>query len=183
MLNESEIIKKEYIKLNLQDVLDYEKFCMISIVWHSTKIEACSLSETDTKVLIEKNITAAGKPLIDHLMVKDHFQAFLFIKEQAKQKRKLSIKFIQEIAALVIKNTGDVINTALGNYDSSKGDLRLSQVYVDRKYLPDSKKIPDLLKKLCDTVNKKIDTVKNEKIVSLSSDLHYNFANIHPFAD
>ena len=90
----------EYKNLNLQDVIDYEKFCIISIVWHSTKIEGCSLTETDTKVLLENDITAGGKPLKDHLMIKDHFAAFQFIKEQAKQKRKLSVEFIQEIGGL-----------------------------------------------------------------------------------
>lgn len=183
MLNELNEIKQQYLKLDLQNVLNYEKFCMISIIWHSTKIEGCSLTETDTKVLLENNITAAGKPLQDHLMVKDHFLAFQFIKEQAKQKRKLSGEFIQEIAAFVMKNTGEVINTALGNYDTSKGDFRLSQVYVDKKYFPDSKKVPVLLNELCRTVNEKIDLVKNEDILNLASDLHYNFVNIHPFAD
>ena len=169
MSNKLQNTIKEYKKLNLQDVIDYEKFCMISIVWHSTKIEGCSLSETDTKVLLEKNITAAGKPLVDHLMVQDHYNAFLFIKEQAKQKHKLSIEFIQEIAAYVMKNTGSIINTVLGTYDTSKGDLRLSQVYVDRKYFPDSKKVPALLKKLCDFVNERIDIVENEDIINLAS--------------
>ncbi len=45
---------------------------MISIVYNSTKIEGCSLSENDTKLLLENDITAKGKPLSDHLMVKDH---------------------------------------------------------------------------------------------------------------
>ena len=52
------------------DSIDYEKFCMISIVYNSSKIEGCSLTETDTKVLLEYNITAHGKPLTDHLMLK-----------------------------------------------------------------------------------------------------------------
>ncbi len=64
-------ITGEYKRMNLQDVLDYEKFCIISIMWHSTKIEGCSLSETDTRVLLEYNITASGKPMKDHLMIKD----------------------------------------------------------------------------------------------------------------
>lgn len=82
MSTELNKIREDYKNLNLQNVIDYEKFCMISVVWHSTKIEGCSLTETDTKVLIEKDITAAGKPLKDHLMIKDHFAAFQFIKEQ-----------------------------------------------------------------------------------------------------
>lgn len=59
---------------------------MISMVYHSTKIEGCSLTENDTKVLLENGITANGKPLTDHLMVKDHYNAFLFIKEKAEAK-------------------------------------------------------------------------------------------------
>ena len=176
-------LKKEYLKLDLQNVLDYEKFCMISIVWHSTKIEGCSLTKTDTKILLENDITAAGKPLKDHLMIKDHFAAFEYIKEQAKKKRKLSIEFIKEISAILMKNTGGFTNTILGSFDTSKGDLRLVQVYVDKKYFPDFKKVPTLLENLCNLVNSKIDNVNDDDIIKLASDIHYNFVNIHPFGD
>jgi Fic family protein len=183
MWNEYQIKKLEYKNLNLQDVIDYEKFCIISVVWHSTKIEGCSLTETDTKVLLENDITAAGKPLRDHLMIKDHFAAFQFIKEQAKQKRELSLEFIKEIGELVMKNTGSYTNTTLGNFDTSKGDLRLAQVYVEKKYFPDYKKVPGLLEQLCKSVNEKIDIIKDTEILKLAADLHYNFVNIHPFGD
>ncbi len=176
-------LNKEYKNLNLQDVINYDKFCIISIVWHSTKIEGCSLTETDTKVLLENDITAAGKPLKDHLMIKDHFTAFQFIKDQAKKKRKLSVKFIQEMGEFVMKNTGSFTSTILGNFDTSKGDLRLAQVYVDKKYFTDYKQVPNLLEQLCKSVNEKIDTVKNEEILKLAADIHYNFVNIHPFGD
>lgn len=183
MWTELNKLKKEYLKLDLQNVLDYEKFCMISIVWHSTKIEGCSLTETDTKVLLENDITAAGKPLKDHLMIKDHFAAFQYIKEQAKKKRKLSIDFIKEISAILMKNTGGFTNTVLGSFDTSKGDLRLAQVYVDKKYFPDFKKVPSLLENLCNSVNDKIDNINGDDIIKLASDIHYNFVNIHPFGD
>ena len=183
MKNEYSKIKKQYLELDLQNVIDYEKFCIISIVWHSTKIEGCSLTEIDTKVLIENDITAAGKPLKDHLMIKDHFSAFQFIKDQAKAKRKLSVDFIKEIGALVMKNTGGFTKTVLGNFDTSKGDIRLAQVYVDKKYFPDFKKIPALLEELSKSVNERIDKVKEDEIIKLSADIHYNFVNIHPFGD
>lgn len=176
-------INKEYKNLNLSEAVDYEKFCIISIVWHSTKIEGCSLTETDTKVLLENDLTAAGKPLKDHLMIKDHFEAFQFIVQQAKLKRKLSIEFIQEITALVMKNTGNVTNTAVGNFDTSKGDLRLVQVYVEKKYFPDYRKVLNLLTQLCGDVNARIDKVKDIEVLKLAADTHYNFVNIHPFAD
>jgi len=183
MWKELNKIKLQYLNIDLQNVIDYEKFCMISIVWHSTKIEGCSLTETDTKVLIENDITAAGKPLKDHLMIKDHFEAIQFVKEQAKIRRKLSVNFIKEIGALVMKNTGGITKTILGDFDTSKGDLRLAQVYVDKKYFPDYKKVTALLEQLCKSVNERIDTVKEDEILKLSADIHYNFVNIHPFGD
>lgn len=184
MWTELHTINQAYKKLNLQNVIDYEKFCIIAIVWHSTKIEGCSLTETDTKVLLENDITAAGKPLKDHLMVKDHFAAFQFMAEQAKLKRELSIEFIQEICALVMKNTGTITNTVLGNFDNSKGDLRLSQVYVDKKYFVDYKKVPTLLASLCKAINEQINNkITTADILKLSADTHYNFVNIHPFGD
>ena len=61
MWKELEILKNDYLDLKLNQVIDYEKFSMISIVYNSTKIEGCSLTESDTQVLIEKDITARKK--------------------------------------------------------------------------------------------------------------------------
>ncbi len=183
MWNKLQQLRKKYLDLNLDQVIDYEKFSMISIVYNSTKIEGCSLSEEDTVILLENDITAKGKPLRDHLMVKDHFEAFMFIKNEAEKKRKLSIDFLKEIAHLVMKNTGGPVNTISGSFDTSKGDLRLTQVFVEQKYFPDFKKVEPLLKQLIETVNSRLDSVKGNDILKLSADLHYNLVNIHPFGD
>jgi len=50
---------------------------MILIVYNSTKIERYSLTVDDTKILLKKDITAKGKPLSDHMMVKDHYSAYI----------------------------------------------------------------------------------------------------------
>ncbi len=183
MWDKLQILRKQYLDLGIRDSIDYEKFCMISIVYNSSKIEGCSLSETDTKVLLDKNITAKGKPLSDHLMVKDHFNAFMEIKNYAQSKRKFSIDFLKEVNALVMKSTGGISNTISGSFDSSKGDLRKAQVYVDKKYFPDFKKLPKLLDDFIISVNNRIDKVNGNDIVKLSADVHYNFVNIHPFGD
>ncbi|HET6557732.1 MAG TPA: Fic family protein, partial [Prolixibacteraceae bacterium] len=131
----------------------------------------------------ENNITAPVKPLTDHLMVKEHYNAFLKIKQDAIEKRKLSVDYIQEINALVMKSTGAMTSTISGNFDTSKGDLRLAQVYVDKKYFPDFNKVPSLLEGLVKNVNDRIDEVTGDDIIKLSADIHYNFVNIHPFGD
>lgn len=183
MWDRLKILREQYIDQGIKDSVDYEKFCMISIVYNSSKIEGCSLTETDTKVLIENNITAKGKPLADHLMVKDHYNAFQIIKHYSINKKKLSVDFIKEVNALVMKSTGVLTNTISGSFDTSKGDLRLAQVYVDKKYFPDFNKVPDLLQSLIENVNQRIDNVSDNDIIKLSADVHYNLVNIHPFGD
>src|SRR6056297_3201109 len=162
MWKELEILKKEFLELGLSEAIDYEKFSIISIVYHSTKIEGCSLTENDTKLLLENDITAKGKPLTDHMMVKDHYSAFMFLKELSKQKQKLSIDLIQKVAGLVMKNTGGLVNAMAGTFDTSLGDLRKAQVYVDKKYFPDFSKVEGLLIQLIDNVNQRLDSVSGD---------------------
>lgn len=183
MWKEIEILRREYIDLGLAKSIDYEKFSMISIVYHSTRIEGCSLTENDTKLLLDKDITSKGKPLADHLMVKDHFAALLYLKKIAQGKQKISTDLIQQVAALVMKNTGGIVNAIAGSFDTSAGDLRKAQVYVDNKYFPDFSKVEELLSQLVDVVNQRIDTVSGNEILKLSADIHYNIVNIHPFGD
>lgn len=183
MWKQLEILRNEYMALNVHEVLNYEKFAMISIVYHSTKIEGCSLSESDTRLLLEKDITAKGKPLSDHLMVKDHYEAFNFIKAAAHNKQPLSIGFLQQIAAQVMKNTGSEVNSMAGSFNTAKGDLRLAQVYVDQKYFPDYKKVESLLQSMVNTANKRMFGLSANDCLKLSADVHYNLVNIHPFGD
>jgi Fic family protein len=183
MWNELEILRKNYLDLSLSQAIDYEKFSMISIVYNSTKIEGCSLTESDTKVLLENDITAKGKPLSDHLMVKDHYAAFQFIKKQSLLKREITISFIKEVAARVMRNTGAKLSTISGEFDTSEGDLRLAQVYVEKKYFPDFIKVENLLNALIENVNKRLKPATGNEIIKLSADIHYNLVNIHPFGD
>jgi Fic family protein len=175
--------REEYLNLKLDENINYSTFSMISIVWNSTKIEGCSLDENDTRLLLDKNITAKGKPLSDHLMVKDHFEAFRFIKQEAGKKRKITPDFLKKVALLVMKNTVGINRTAMGEFDTAKGDYRLAQVYADKKYFPDYKKVPRLVEELCKKINDKIDKVEDNDIVKLAADIHYNLVNIHPWGD
>lgn len=183
MWNKLEKLRKQYIDEGIMDSIDHEKFCMMSIVYNSSKIEGCSLTETDTRVLLENNITAHGKPLTDHLMVKDHYHAFLKIKEEAAKKRSFSIDFLKDVNALVMQSTGGIVRAMAGDFDTSKGELRRVQVYVEKKYFPDFAKVPELLKKMIENVNTRIDKVQNINILKLAADVHFNFVNIHPFGD
>jgi Fic family protein len=64
-----------YKELGIAEVIDHEKFNLISIVHHSTKIEGSTLTEIETQVLLDEGLTPKGKPMNDTLMVTDHFAA------------------------------------------------------------------------------------------------------------
>jgi Fic family protein len=56
-------IVEEYQSLNLHDVIDYDKFNQYAIVHHSSSIEGSTLTENETRLLLEEGVTPKGKPL------------------------------------------------------------------------------------------------------------------------
>ena len=178
------VLIERYKKLGIADVIDHEKFNLISIVHHSTKIEGSTLTEIETQVLLNEGLTPKGKPLNDSLMVTDHFAAIQYILKQANGQRKISVEFIQEINALVVKSTAQVYNTVFGTIDAATGAFRKGNVSAGSTYFPNyDKVIPltnDLVYKL---VNLMTDATTVEQQINLSFDAHYNLVSIHPFYD
>ncbi|MCF0040540.1 Fic family protein [Dyadobacter fanqingshengii] len=167
-------------------VIDYEKYNLYAISHHSTVIEGNTLTETETQIFLDEGLTAQGKPLIHHLMLKDHLEALQFVIEKASEKQDLNISFIKEIGSLVMKNTGTAHNTALGTFDSCKGDFRLLNVSAGiggKSYLNYSK-VPAAMEALCAEFGKNLGAdLSLTDINDLAFLLHYQFVTIHPFAD
>ena len=173
-----------YRSLGIDDIIDHENFNLISIVHHSTKIEGSILTEVEAQVLINEGLTPKGKPLHDSLMVTDHFAALQFTLNAAKAERKVSTKLIQEINALVVKNTGKVYNTVFGTVDSTTGAFRKGNVSAGITYFPNYDKVESLTTELANTIDKKIGaTSVVADQLNLSFDAHFNLVSIHPFYD
>ena len=68
MLDDISILLGRYKALNLQDVLYHERFNEYAIVHHSSSIEGSTLTEVETRLLLEEDITPKGKPLT-HIMM------------------------------------------------------------------------------------------------------------------
>ena len=111
---------EQYQSLNLASNLDYDKFSHYAITHHSTQIEGSTLTETETQLLLEAQLTPGGKPLVHSLMVQDHFNALQFVLRAAAQKERISETFIKQINAAVLKQTGALYRTVFGDIDSSK---------------------------------------------------------------
>lgn len=134
--------------------------------------------------MLDEGLTPKGKPLEHSLMVKDHFDALLFILNEAEQKKKIDIKVIQSINALVMKSTGKVYETVFGEIDGSSGAFRKGNVSAGNSYFVNYDKVEVLCSKLVDKVNTSL--LKSKTIhdqVMLSFDAHFDLLTIHPFYD
>jgi Fic family protein len=130
MPDDISILLSHYKELNLQDVLDHERFNEYAIVHHSSSIEGSTLTEVETRLLLEEDITPKGKPLTHSLMVKDHYTALRYVLEAAAVKKAISVDFIQQInARVVIPYTTDLVKRLDENLPKVQGDeeqLKLS---------------------------------------------------------
>ncbi len=177
-------LTEKYDALNLHQVIDYDRFNHYSIVHHSTSIEGSTLSDLDTQQLLSEGITAKGKPLVHHLMVKDHYEALLYVLKAANDKHRIDPKFIQSIAALVMKNTGSIVNTVLGDFDVSLGDFRKTNVVAGKELFVNYDKVIPMVTQLCKVLDSKLDHLSTrQEILTLAFDAHFDLVSVHPFGD
>ena len=179
-----EALIKKFKSLNLNDVLNYEKFNLISISHHSTKIEGSTLTELESQVLLDNGLTPKGKPINDTLMVKDHFKALEFILKKAKGQAPVTVDLIKSINANVMSSTGSVHNTIFGEIDASKGMFRKGNVTAGTSYFPNFDKVEKITSDLANIINGKMkgNPSVNEQL-DLSFDAHFSLVSIHPFYD
>ncbi|MEO7309438.1 MAG: Fic family protein [Chitinophagaceae bacterium] len=174
----------DYEALRLHDVLNYDKFNYYAIIHHSTTIEGCTLTEIDTQLLLDEGITPKGKPLEHSLMVKDHYDALLFVLRAAESKTLVSSAFIQQINAKLMKGTGSVYQTVFGEIDATKGMFRKGNVSAGSSYFVNYDKVEALTTKLCNEIIAALPIADSiEKRLRLSFTAHFDLVSIHPFYD
>lgn len=176
---------QEYQTLHLEQVVDYEKFNIYFITNHSTVIEGSTLTDIETQLLLDENLTPKGKPLEHSLMTIDHHKALLFVLDLAKNKKAISTSLLQQINGKVMLSTGKIYNTALGQVDATKGDLRKFNVFVGKRYFPNYNKVSKHTKEFCIKLNNMIDEQQNDIIECMKTSFwaHFNLVSIHPFSD
>jgi len=183
-MNELIKIKNKYEELTLKDDFDFSKFNQYAIVHHSNSIEGSTLTKQETFLLLDENLTPKNKPLEHSLMAVDHHAALNYILDLAKSKTKLTSQIIQNISALVMKNTGSKVSVMAGDFDSSKGEFRKMAVHAGTSTFMDYKKVPGRINLLVEQINNNIDKAEGfEKVNNLAFDSHFQIVSIHPFAD
>jgi len=140
-------------------MIDHDKYTYYAITHHSTAIEGSTLTEKQAVNLLEYGQTAGSKPIEHHFMVLDYFNALEFTLKAAKEEKPITITLFKDIAAKVKTNTGEIVNTIIGTYNTLK--VISSWKCTSRKPdFPDYKKVPEMVKKLCDSINTEIKTAK-----------------------
>ena len=106
----------------------------------------------------------------------------------AREHADVTVERLKELSALTMKNTGSEYHTALGDFSSANGDIRLVNVTAGvggRSYMAFNK-VPQKLKEFCDMLNamrRNHGSMSMQELYEMSFDAHYNLVTIHPWAD
>jgi Fic family protein len=183
-MDKLDLLLQEYRAMDFESIIDFTKFNEFTITHHSTAIEGSTLTRIETSLLLDEGITPKGKPLIHSLMVTDHQKALVFALDQAKKNKPITIALIQQISARVMKSTGSIYNTALGQVDASKGEFRKVNVSAGGHYFINYDKVEPYTKDLVKKYNTELLKVKTDKEkLELSFAAQFDLVNIHPFYD
>lgn len=177
-----------YRDLGIDRQLDYDKFYLYSIITHSTAIEGSTITELENQIMFDNGIALKGKSLIEQNMNLDLKAAYERVLIYAHDHADITIDRLKELSALTMKNTGSEYHTALGDFSSAKGDIRLLNVTagVGGKSYMAFNKVPQKLEEFCNALNAirhNSSEMSIQELYEMSFDAHYNLVTIHPWAD
>ncbi len=188
MQTELEILVSQYRELGIDSQIDYDKFYLYSLITHSTAIEGSTITELENQIMFDQGISLKGKSIEEQNMNLDLKAAYEKAILLADKHTPITVELLKGLSALVMKNTGKEYKTALGDFSSAQGDLRLLNVTAGtggKSYMNYSK-VPDKLSEFCHRLNNERDNHAGKSISQLyemSFDAHYNLVTIHPWAD
>ncbi len=146
----------------------------IEMTYNSNAIEGNSLTLQETFLVISEGITIKGKPLKDHLEIKDHHEALEMVYELIipDSQPTLSEHLIRTIHQLVVKKTDEEF----------AGRYRTSNVFIGGAdhIPPDALQVPTKMRSLMSWFTKRQIALHPIELAAL---LHYKLVNIHPFFD
>ncbi len=174
LLKEIDLLKEEintYQPLNEHMRQQIKEYFRIGLTYSSNALEGNTLTEAETKIVLEEGITIGGKPLNDHLEAIGHSQAYDFLYEVLENK---------QITETTIKKLHRLFYYRIN--DEQAGEYRSVQVYITGSKYP-LPKPETLLALMSDFIHKYQSTSGQEHPVLIAALMHKEFAYIHPFID
>ena len=178
----------QYKQLGIDQQIDYDKFYLYSLITHSTAIEGSTITEVENQIMFDHGVTIKGKSLEEQSMNLDLKVAYEKAIEFARNHTPITTELLINLSALLMKNTGKEYKTALGDFSSARGELRLLNVTAvvgGRSYMSYNK-VPAKLEEFCRNLNvsrQQASKMNVDELYSLTFDAHYNLVTIHPWAD
>ncbi len=177
-----------YRELEIDKQIDYDKFYLYSLITHSTAIEGSTITELENQIMFDQGISLKGKSIVEQNMNLDLKNAYENAIRLASTHTDITIDLLKNLSALVLKNTGQEYKTALGDFSSARGDLRLLNVTAGAggKSYMNYNKVPVKLSEFCVRLNKERENYTGKsmaRLYEISFDAHYNLVTIHPWAD
>lgn len=159
---------RPFPKEMLKSLRDYYR---VGLTYTSNALEGNSLTESETKVVIEDGLTIGGKPLRDVYEATGHAKAYDHLYSLAKEKP-ITAEDILELHRLFYSDVDP----------EHAGKWRQVRVFISgsRRVLPDPKKVPELI-----AVFVKWMVANEGKLhpVEFAALVHQKFVYIHPFVD
>ena len=152
----------------LQQIRDYYK---IGLTWSSNALEGNSLTETETKVLLEDGLTVGGKPIRDYYEATGHAKAYDYI---------YTLMQGEELGEAQLKTIHRLFYSQID--EARAGQYRQERVIISGSKYPVSppEQIEPLMKKFFHWLS------TQEKLlhpVEFAAKAHKEFVFIHPFVD
>ena len=138
--------------------------------------------------MFDHGVTIKGKSLIEQNMNLDLKFAYEKALEYARNHSPITTELLINLSALLMKNTGKDYKTAIGEFSSARGELRLLNVtagFGGRSYMSYNK-VPSKLEEFCRQLNtdrQKAISMSIDELYRVTFDAHYNLVTIHPWAD
>jgi Fic family protein len=161
----------EHRPLSRESLFSLREYYKIGLTWSSNAMEGNTLTESETKVVIEDGLTIGGKPLRDHLEAQGHAEAYEYMSEIA-DKNDITENDILSMHRLFYRKIDDL----------NAGVYRKDQVFISgsRYPLPGPDRVPQMMKDLVQRIGH---LRKNEHPVTAAAKAHLQFVFIHPFID
>ena len=169
--DENNRLLSAYRPLPPETLKSLREYYRVGLTYTSNALEGNSLTESETKVVIEDGLTIEGKPLRDHYEAVGHAKAYDYVY-QITEKEGLTEEDILILHRLFYQQI-----------DAEKaGHYRNVKVYISgSRYMVSAvSKIPSEMQKLVKWYN---DNEKKLHPIELAATLHQRFVFIHPFQD
>lgn len=174
LLSEIDLLQKEinqFRPLDAHMLKQIKEYYRIGLTYTSNALEGNSLTETETKIVLEDGLTIGGKPLKDHYEAMGHSEAYDFLYSLSAHKT-LTQDDIKKLHKLFYHRIDE----------KSAGEYRKVKVFIQgSKYpLPLPEKVPLLMQEYIKNIPEL--RKKNHPVISAAL-IHKEFVFIHPFID